>query len=171
MEVKNNPLSIVRLSRLRMQGYTAQSEHELTQLAFGIRFAYRACTIIIIIAIVTQSIALFSVMTIVAILGIVLPNHPFDYIFNYLVRKWMDKPEVPPRSIQLKFACMIASLCLTIITSLLIYGFTTIGLLIAGSLVLVAALPSTVDYCIPSAIYNVLFIRKSNDSPATIQKS
>lgn len=169
MKAEKRFLSKNRLSRLRAQGYVAQTEEELSQLAFGIRFAYRGCTIILTSAIAVQSTALFSAMTIVAIVGIVSPNHPFDYIYNYFLRKWMNKPELPVRANQLKFACIIASIWLTIVIGLLSAGFTTAGLIMAIILVLVAALPSTIDYCIPSAIYNVLFKKKVNDAHMTIQ--
>ncbi len=157
MKAENTFLSKNRLRCLRAQGYVAQTEEELHGLVFGIRFAYRACTIILISAIVMQSVALLLAMTFVGILGVVLPNHPFDYIYNYVLRGWMDKPELPARANQLKFACVISSIWLATIAGLQSAGFTNAGFIMAIILVLVAALPSTIDYCIPSAIYNVLF--------------
>ena len=93
-------------------------------------------------------------MFVVAFWGVILPNHPFDYIYNYVLSHWMKKPQLPPRSVQLKFACTIATLWLGAIITLLSMHMETIAFGLAGVLAFVASLPSTIDYCIPSVIYN-----------------
>lgn len=146
-------LSPVRLNRLRTQGFTRQDESKLSEMAFGIRFPYRACLAVLILAIATQSIALFSLMFALAFLGTILPNHPFDYLYNHAFRPWMGTPEVPVRSQQMKFACVIATLFLVAVVSLLHGGLITEGLIVAGVLAAFVLLPSTIDLCIPSLIY------------------
>lgn len=162
MTLKQEILSEKRLNRLRTQGYTNQSDYELSDMAFGIRFAYRLCVGVVITAMLTQSLVLFSGMFVLACLGILLPNHPFDYIYNYTLSKWMDKPQLPARAKQLKFACTIATLWLASVVYFLSVGFTTTAMVLAGMLAFVAALPSTIDYCIPSVIYNALFSKKAD---------
>ena len=167
MQSEKNMLSATRLNYLRDQGYTVQSNKELSNMAFGIRFPYRLCVIILITAIATQSIALFAAMTVLAFLGVVLPNHPFDYIYNYILSGWMDKPRIPARSVQLKFACSIATSWLVAVDYLLYSGATTAGLIMAAVLVLVAMFPSVIDLCIPSLIYKTLFLNKGKTGSAT----
>ena len=158
-------LSETRISRLRAQGYFNESAETITQLAFGIRFAYRLCVLILITAIVTQNLHLFYFLLGMAGLGSILKNHPFDYIYNYGVRTWMHTPPLPPRSKQLKFACSIATLWLTLVVYLLHSGMTSTGLSMAAFLAGVAFLPSTIDLCIPSMLYNAMFrIKISNRS-------
>jgi len=157
MKNEKTILSPIRLNRLRAQGFTCENEKTLNEMAFGIRFAYRACVVLLIVAIATKSIALFSVMLSIAFLGIVLPNHPFDYLFNYTLRRWMRAPRVPARSKQLKFACIIATVFLGAVVSLLYFGMVTQGLIAAGILSAFALLPSTIDLCVPSLIYNAIF--------------
>jgi len=103
-------------------------------------------------------------MLVVAFLGAVLPNHPFDYIYNYVLSNWIDKPKVPARSAQLKFTCTIATLWLTGVVYLMSSGLTSAGLIMAGVLAGMAILPSTLDLCLPSKIYNALFLRKNKNS-------
>ncbi|MEX1239276.1 MAG: DUF4395 family protein [Cyclobacteriaceae bacterium] len=157
MKIEKNTLSPIRLNRLRAQGFTCENEKTLGEMAFGIRFAYRACVVLLIVAIATKSIALFSVMLSFAFLGIVLPNHPFDYFYNYSLRRWLGTPKVPVRSMLLKFACIIATLFLGTVVSLLYFGMVTEGLIIAGILTVFALFPSAIDLCIPSLIYNAIF--------------
>ena len=102
-------LSDKRLARIRAQGYTYQSDAELNELAFGHRFAVRMCLTVLLTAIIMGSIPLLSVMMVIAFFGVVLPYHPFDYIYNHVVRKWVNKPALPRRSLQLKFACFLAT--------------------------------------------------------------
>jgi hypothetical protein len=164
MKKKTEVLSETRLERLRKQGFAAENDLQLSKMAFGIRFAYRTCLAIITIAMITQSIVLFTFMLFVAFLGIVLPNHPFDYVYNFTLSKWLGKPEVPPRPVQLKFACSIATVWLASVVFLLDSGHVTSAMVMAGILAMVAALPSTIDYCVPSEIYVRLFLRNKKKS-------
>ncbi|MEZ4685485.1 MAG: hypothetical protein R3B47_05315 [Bacteroidia bacterium] len=68
-----------------MQGYYFQTDEQLTALAFGHRFAILVCASLLIIAVSTASVALLSLMFMVALMGFYLPFHPFDYIYNGLL--------------------------------------------------------------------------------------
>ena len=161
MKTTESTLSEKRINRLRAQGFTRETKKELNGMAFGIRFAYRSCIALLSVALLTQSIALFSVMFVIAFLGIVLPKHPFDYLYNHTLSTWMNRPRVPARSVQLKFACAIATTWIATVIYLMASGNTTAGILFTVNLILVAMLPATIDYCVPSAIFNALFRRKN----------
>jgi len=168
MKTVNKHISETRLKRLRQQGFTNYTNRQLEQMAFGIRFPYRLCVAIIVTAIVTESIPLFAIMLGIAVSGILLPYHPFDYIYNVLISKRMGRPKVPLRPKQLKFACSIASGFLATTVYLMVSGATTAGLILAGILAVFALSPATTDLCIPSIIYNALFGRKAErDSTET----
>lgn len=96
-------------------------------------------------------------MTFVALGGVLLPYHPFDYIYNPLMSKFINKAKVPPRSKQFKFACIIATTGLAITAFLFYSGFTTAAYILGFALLSVAVTVSTTDFCIPSMIYNFLF--------------
>lgn len=166
MKTEIHILSSVRLARLRAQGYSNEDHLKLSEMAFGIRFAYRMCVAVLIIAIATKSIALFSFMLCIAFLGVVLPNHPFDYIYNYLLSKRTNRPSLPARSNQLKFACIIATVSLVTVVYLMSTHNMTAALIIACALAGVAVLPSTIDLCVPSLIYNRLFTKKGKHRQA-----
>ena len=163
MKTKDKTLSDTRIARLRAQGYTRETKEELNDLAFGIRFAYRSCVTILLVAVITQSVALFGLMLGIAFLGIVLPNHPFDYVYNYTLRRKWNRLKLPARSPQLKFACTIASIWIASVIILLASGNATAATVMAVALMLVALSPSTTDFCLPSAIYNALFQGKTQE--------
>jgi len=157
MNNEQNIISPARIHRLKVQGYCNFKDDELSKLAFGHRFALILCSTVLLLGIITSNIPLLSVMFFIAIFGIVLPYHPFDYIYNGLLSKPMSKPKLPPRSKQLKFACIIAALGIVSTIILFYAGLTLGGYIVGGLLFLVALLVSTTDICIPSIIYNFIF--------------
>jgi hypothetical protein len=157
METEKVGLSIKRLHGLRTQGYCNYSDSKLSELAFGNRFAYSACSLILLIGIGLSNIPILSTMLVISIFGVILPNHPFDYIYNNLLANLLNKPLLPPRSKQLKFACSLSAVWLAATIYLFYTGRTVAGYLVGGLQFLVALLVSTMDICIPSIIYNYLF--------------
>jgi hypothetical protein len=155
--MKTNKLTTVRINRIREQGYTCHSENQISDLAFGNRFAYRACVSILIPGVVLANIPLLSVMLVVAFFGVVLPNHPFDYFYNHVLSKRMHKPVLPARSKQLKFACGMATVMIGATISLIYTGNLLAAYILGGVLISVATLVSTIDFCIPSIIFNTIF--------------
>jgi len=155
---KNQTLiSSKRIRRLKVQGYCNFSDGEISQFSFGNKFAFIICSSLLLLGVVTSNIPILLVMMLIALFGIILPYHPFDYIYNYALARRLDKPQLPPRSKQLKFACTIATLMIGITIYLFYAGYSTAGYITGGSLFLVAFLVSTTDICIPSIIFNFLF--------------
>lgn len=157
MTTNHRLLSTTRIKFLKAQGYCNLSDAEISELAFGNRFAYIVCGAIVAIAVATAHVPTLIAMTIVAFFGIILPYHPFDYIYNHVLRGLLNKPKLPPRSKQLKFACVIATLWLIATTYLFYAGFVIAGYVLGGLLVAVAFIVSATDFCIPSMIYNFIF--------------
>lgn len=157
MNNKDQLISTWRIANIRAQGYNHYSEQEISALSFGNRFAYIVCTILLLTGLITLNIPLLSVVMMIAFLGAVLPYHPFDYVYNYAVRRVLDKPLLPRRSKQLKFACLMATAFILLTLYFLLTGRDSYGYLSGCMLVSVALLVSTTDYCIPSTIYNRIF--------------
>lgn len=143
--------------RLREQGFRSYSEERLAQLRFGIRFAYALCTLLVLAGVAFKSGLVLALALIVAFFGALLPNHPFDYLYNLAVRHLLDRPELPSRPIQARFACGIAAAWLAGVLYTLIYGYLVTFYVLSVLLLIVAALVSFFDKCIPSVVYNALF--------------
>ena len=147
-------LSNKRVSWIREQGYFSYSDQQIRDLAFGNRFAYRLCTALLIPAVIFANIPLLVFLNIAAVLSIFLPNHPFDYIYNYMIRKWTNGPKLPPRSRQLKFACTLASCFIASTIYFMLTDRMLEGYLMGIQVIGVASLVSLVDICIPSKVFN-----------------
>lgn len=164
-------LSKTRVKRIREQGYSNYKDQEIRELAFGNRFAYRLCTLLLITGVATASVPLLSLMLIVAFLGFTLPYHPFDYIYNEWLADRLSKPKLPKRSDQLKFACTMASVFIATTIYLFTQGFTIAGYIVGAMLSIVAFLVASVDFCIPSIIYNYLIVGKRKSKTSTPKHS
>jgi hypothetical protein len=154
-------ISPARRKRLETQGYIGFTDAELNDSKFGIRFAYYLCGSLVVLGLVFTSITILSVAMVIAFIGTLPPYHPFDYIYNYAVRYVLNKPKMPPRANQGRFACGIATVWLAGTIYLFYIGLNIWGYIVGGILVSIATLVSTTDICIPSMIYNLLFKRKS----------
>jgi hypothetical protein len=162
MKTKKNNLSSTRINWIREQGYFKQSDDKVCSLAFGNRFAFRLCASILIIGVILNNIPILTTMLLIAFLGVVLPYHPFDYIYNNLLSKQLGKPILPPRTAQLKFACGLATLWIAVTIILFYNNLTLAGYIVGFVLIGVASLVATVDFCIPSKIYNKIFSNQVN---------
>lgn len=157
MKKYQRKLSATRLQRIRVQGYTTQTESELRDLAAGNRFAYQLCTAALIVGVTSTNLPLLLAMNVIALLGVLMPNHPFDYIYNGLIRRILNKPALPARSAQLQFSCSVATAWITLTLLLFNANLMTAGYLMGALLIGVAMLASTIDLCIPSLMYNRIF--------------
>lgn len=157
-------LSKTRINRIREQGYVKQTDAEISSLAWGNRFAYILCTLLLGLGITFANIPLLGAMLVVAIGGFILPYHPFDYIYNRLLAKPPHLPKLPRRSEQLKFACLLASIWIATDIYLFSSGFIMAGYILGSSLFVVAFTVSFFDFCLPSVIYNSLFLDRPRNS-------
>jgi hypothetical protein len=156
-----NLLSPFRISCIKQQGYDKGfTDREISEHSIGNRFAYQMCTLLFATGLILTNTAILTVAAAIALSTVVLPRHPFDYLYNYVIRHWFNRPRLPYRTNQTKFACGIASVWLGTIlyffyTHQFVWGYIT-----GGILLVVALLVSIFDFCIPSLVYNSLFRRK-----------
>lgn len=157
MELADRPISETSCRRLREQGFIDYANDELARLRLGIRFAYALCTLLVVIGAVFQSPVVLGLALLIAAGGTVLPKHPFDYLYNRTVRHLLNRPPVPARPPQARFACGVATVWLGTVIYALVAGFLTTFYVLAAALVVVGTLVSAFDKCIPSVVYNALF--------------
>lgn len=154
---------ISRTCRLRLdvQGYENYSDKELNDYKFGIRFAYAVCATFVALGLALGNIMLLIIAAVVAFIGMFPPYHPVDYLYNYVIRHLFGKPKLPPRTNQGRFACIIATVWLTVTIYFFYNNFFIAGYIFGVVLLSIATLVSTTDICIPSMIYNALFKGKN----------
>ncbi len=155
--------------QLNDQGYCELTDPELRQHRFGFRLAYAFCGGLLILGVVfkSQPILLFALGT--AILGMIPPYHPVDYLYNYGIRFLIGRPKLPHRPVQGRFACAMGTAMLILINYFFYRGNFTMVYIVGAAMLTSASLVSFVDFCIPSKIYNALFRRIAVGSEKTDQ--
>ena len=84
---------------------------------------------------------------------------PFDLIYNHGIRYLRHTGPLPKRRAQSRFACGVGAIWLVATALAFQSGALITGYILGGALTGVALLVSTTDICIPSMIYNALFLR------------
>ena len=89
-------------------------------------------------------------------MGIFLPFHPFDLLYNYGMRYLTRTGPLPNSGPQRHFVFVVATAWLAVTGWAFHVGANIVGIILGGLLVFVGGLASTTNFCIPSFIYNTV---------------
>ena len=153
-------ISTATRKKLEIQGFEGYTNAELSKYKAGIRFAYLGCGTIVLLGFLFSNPIFYYLALGIAFFGVVLPRHPMDYIYNGTIRKMLDNPAIPRRTTQSKFACGIATVWLVSILFFMLNGMTLAYQVATLLLLTQAFIVGTIDFCVPSMIYNFLFNNK-----------
>ena len=152
-------LSATLRHRLDIQGYACESDATLAQTQLWLRMSPAMCATIAGIGTALAAPPVLWGLMIFAVLGAILPFHPFDLIYNFGIRRITATPELPRNGPPRRFACGMASVWLLATGGLFYADLDIAGYLLGGALVAVAALITVSHICIPSLVYRALFGR------------
>ena len=150
-------ISPTRLGRLDTQGFDGVDAEFLGRVAPGLRIAFGLCAALAVTGTALASIPLLLILAAVAALAALFPVHPFDLVYNLLIRHVTGTPPLPRRGAPNRFACGLGAVWLLGVvwafqSSHAAWGYG-LGFALAG----VAILVSTTDICIPSMIFRAVF--------------
>ena len=146
------------IDRLDAQGYVNVDRETMRAVEPWLRWSPVFCAIVMAIGTILASPWILWGLAVTAGLGTVLPSHPFDYVYNFGVRRLTGTPPLPngaPR----RFACGIATVWLIGTGAAFAADLTVLGYVLGGVLTAVAALVGTTHFCIPSLVYALIFGR------------
>jgi len=151
-------------SRLEAQGFCSLDDEALDELAPWMRWTYTLGMLVTIVGVATASpVVLWSLAAVTAV-GIVLPFHPFDLLYNYGFRHVTGTRPFPKSGPQRHFLFIVAAVWLAATGWAFYVGADVLGVALGVPLILVAALASTTNICIPSFIYNGVVSRLRNSA-------
>lgn len=153
--------SIMR-KRLEEQGFCGLDDETLAEVGPWLRWSPVLCTFVMILGVLLQSPVVLWLLAAIAFLGVFLPFHPFDLLYNHGVRHLTGTRPFPHNGPQRRFACGLASAWLVATGWAFDAGMGALGFSLGIALILVAALVSVTNICIPSMIYNGLFGKKGS---------
>jgi len=150
-------LSQTRRRRLDIQGFTNVEDDLLVEVGPWLRLTFGLCTVFAFLGIALASTSIIWTLVPIAALGAMSPVHPFDLIYNLVIRRFTHTLPLPKRGAPSRFACGFGSVWLIIIGVLFHLGNNTAAYVLGGMLCVVGLLVSTIDFCIPSIIYRSIF--------------
>ena len=155
-------LSAWSRSCLTMQGYGGLSDEERKSLWLGIRFAPMLCLAGIALGVALASPELLLAMAATAFVGgFLTPKHPFDYLYDVALRPLLGGPRVPKSPAPRRFACQIATPWIVAIAVASLADSAPVAWVLAVPLLIVAAIVTATNWCLPSLIYGLLHRRQT----------
>jgi hypothetical protein len=143
--------------RLEAQGFHGLDDATLEEVGPWLRWSPVLCTLFMAAGVALQSPVILWALAGTALLGSLLPFHPFDLLYNYGARHLTGTRPLPHQGPQRRFACGMAATWLVATGWAFHAGAGSLGYGLGIPLILVAGLVSVTHFCIPSVIYNTLF--------------
>jgi hypothetical protein len=154
-------------SNLTTQGYCL-SDAERRELSLALRFSTGLCLTLVVVALALQSpVMVFALSGIGLVAGFSL-RHPFDHLWNRVVRHVVHGPALPPNPPRRRHAFKLATVWLATVGVLLSAGATTAGLLLGGLLVAACGAVTVANLCIPSELFAWWERRAARRTPTAI---
>jgi hypothetical protein len=127
---------------------------------YGIRFSYPLYISIVALSIFLVNPYILSITALIALFGVILPMHPFDYIYNYAVTKLISTDRIPGRGSELQVNSSVALLFNLGVIATIMYemqlNYEVMALIyIVSSIFFIAILLFTDDFSIHS-IYSMM---------------
>jgi hypothetical protein len=139
-------------SRLKLQGFACDSDPGIVAAARWLRFTPILSTLWIMVGVAARSPLVlwgFAIITVIGAAG----WHPFDALFNALVRRWVNAPSLPPNPVPRRFAMAVAAVWGAGAGWLMSAGFIWIGVVVGTGLALAGVIVATTHFCLGSWMY------------------
>jgi hypothetical protein len=143
---------------LEAQGFVGLTDCEIAEFDGWLRFAPAVCLIWTAVGVVLASPAILALLVPFALIGGVWVRHPFDFVHEFGVRRITGGRPLPSYGRQRRFACLMASVMISITALLFYLEFTTVASVLGGVMIGMAAVNVTTGFCVPSFIYGLFFL-------------
>jgi hypothetical protein len=154
-------------SNLTTQGYCL-SDAARRELSLALRFSTGLCLTLVLVALALQSPVMVFALSGIGLVAGFSARHPFDHLWNRVVRHVVGGPALPPNPARRRHAFKLATVWLATVGVLLSAGATTAGLLLGGLLVAACGAVTVANLCIPSELFAWWERRAARRTPTAI---
>lgn len=88
---------------------------------YGIRFSYPLYIFIVLIGIFSENPYILLLSALIALLAVLLPMHPFDYVYNRGVAKLIGTNKIPGRGSELQVNSSVAMVFTLLVSALMLF--------------------------------------------------
>lgn len=152
----DHPTPSVR-GRVEAQGFRGLDDQTIRQINYWLRLSPAICMAWTATGTFLQSAPALWALAPFALLGALLPGHPFDVLYTFGVRRLIHGPAIPPYPRPRRFACLLATVMIVGAAWSFQSGWTLSGQILGWGLVGAALVNVTTGFCIPSFLYGLLF--------------
>jgi Domain of unknown function (DUF4395) len=143
--------------RIEAQGFLGLDDRTLAQINYPLRLAPAICSTWAALGTALASPAALWALTPFALLGAVLPWHPFDALYQLGIRPLLGRPPLPRYPLPRRLSCLLATFFLAGAAVGFETGHPVLGHALGWSLAALALVNATTGFCVPSFIYGRLF--------------
>jgi Domain of unknown function (DUF4395) len=147
----------VTRSRIEAQGFLGLDDRMIDQLNYWLRLSPAICMMWTAIGTVLESAPVLWALAPFALLGALLPGHPFDILYTFAVRPLTGGPSIPPYPVPRRVACLLATVMIVAAAWSFQAGWTLSGQILGWALVSAAFVNVSTGFCIPSFLYRLIF--------------
>jgi hypothetical protein len=140
---------------LETQGYCL-SDAERRALRVGLRFSTGLCLPIVAVGLAPESIPLLLASVAIALVAGFTPRHPFDYLWNRVLRRALGAAPLPPNPQRRRDAFKVGAAMLAILVGLFAVGVDTIALILGAALLVACLSVTALNLCLPSETFALL---------------
>lgn len=150
------PLSISQKS-LQQQGYASCSRDELNNMSNGLRFTPLVCMALAIGGLFLQNPNWHFALAALGILPFWAPNHhPFDLLYNNVIRHLVGGKELPANPLPRRIACVMGGAMNIGIGFGFLIGSPTLAYIFGAILIPLQIIVITTHFCMASWMYEQL---------------
>lgn len=140
---------------LLTQGYRTTTE-ERHRLAVAARFPTGLCLALAVVALALESVAMLLVLAGIGAVAGSSARHPFDHLWNGVVRRLVGGPVLPPNPARRRHAFKIATAWLLTVAAVLAAGAVTAALILGLLLVAACGVVTAFNLCLPSLAFEAV---------------
>jgi hypothetical protein len=136
--------------RLEVQGFLGLTDDELKAIGPWMRFTPVLNLSFTVIATALSSIPLLVGLAILMAAGAIMPIHPFDVLYNGLVRRITRTPPLPKSGVRRRIVFAVGASWLLLIAGAFLFGKSVVGYLLGGLMAVLIAPLATIHFCVLS---------------------
>lgn len=146
-------------SRLNAQWIACKLISDRKSVQYGIRFSYPIYISIVLLGVFLENPYILFVAALIALLGMKLPMHPLDYVYNQAVAKLIGASKIPGRGSELQVNSTVALVFTLVVVSLILFRIQINYSILA------------ILYLLSSIFFLWIFISKKDSDAAKQSKS
>jgi hypothetical protein len=142
-------LSTIR-QRLEVQGFLGLTDDELKAIGPWMRFTPVLNLTFTLIATALSSIPLLVGLAILMAAGAIMPIHPFDALYNDLVRRITHTHRLPKSGLRRRIVFAVGATWLLLAAGAFLFGMSRMGYVLGGLMAVLIAPLAIIHFCVLS---------------------